>query len=139
LRGAELRELAGERWADVADHDLRGLGRRGDARPGALHGGIDTAAEDGSGVGGSKWRLFNSRQSRGLLDFDGMGIKFDVERERKSWAATFTSVQTALRFCNLDHVEAGKTVRKFIDADILEGERALIGRKASNTLSQSSQ
>ena len=29
-------------------------------------------------------------------------------------------VQMALRFCNLDYVEAGKMVRKFIDADILD-------------------
>src|ERR1700730_7784641 len=58
--------------------------------------------------------------AKGLLDFDGMGIKIDVEKERESWAATFTSVQTALRFCNLDYVEAGKMVRKFIDLDILD-------------------
>src|ERR1700730_7733423 len=58
--------------------------------------------------------------AKGLLDFDGMGIKIDVEKERESWGATFTSVQTALRFCNLDYAEAGKMVRKFIDADILD-------------------
>jgi hypothetical protein len=58
--------------------------------------------------------------ARGLLDFDGMGIKIDVEKERENWGATFTSVQTALRFCNLDYVEAGKMVRKFIDLDILD-------------------
>jgi hypothetical protein len=49
-----------------------------------------------------------------------MGIKIDVEKERKNWGATFTDVQIALRFCNLDYVEAGKMVRKFIDADILD-------------------
>ena len=57
---------------------------------------------------------------KGPLNFDGMGIKIDVEKERESWAATFTSVQTAVRFCNLDYAEAGKTVRNFIDADILD-------------------
>ena len=29
-------------------------------------------------------------------------------------------MQTALRFCNLDHVEAEKMARAFIDADILD-------------------
>jgi hypothetical protein len=41
-----------------------------------------------------------------LLDFDGMGIKIDVDEQRENWGTTFTSVQTALRFCNLDYVEA---------------------------------
>jgi hypothetical protein len=58
--------------------------------------------------------------AKGLLDFDGMSIKIDVEQQRESWAATFTSVQTALRFCNLDHVEARKMVLKLIDLDILD-------------------
>jgi hypothetical protein len=58
--------------------------------------------------------------AKGLLDFDGMGIKIDIEKQRESWATTFTSAQTALRFCNLDHVEAGKTTRKMIDSDILD-------------------
>jgi hypothetical protein len=52
--------------------------------------------------------------------FGGMGIEINVEKQRESWAAAFTDVQTALRFCNLDYVEAGKMVRKFIDLDILE-------------------
>ena len=55
--------------------------------------------------------------AKGLLDFDGMGIKIDVEQQRGDFNALFTSVQTALRFCNLDYVEAGKMVRKFIDAE----------------------
>ena len=55
-----------------------------------------------------------------LLDFDGMGIKIDVEQQRDDFNALFTSVQTALRFCNLDYVEAGKAVRTFIDLDILD-------------------
>jgi hypothetical protein len=58
--------------------------------------------------------------TRDLPDFDGMGIKIDVEKQRESWATTFTSVQTTLRFCNLDHVEAGKTTRKMIGSDILD-------------------
>jgi len=58
--------------------------------------------------------------SKDILDFDGMGIKIDVEQQRKSWDTTFTVVQTALRFCNLDYAEAGKAVREFIDADILD-------------------
>jgi hypothetical protein len=58
--------------------------------------------------------------AKGPLDFDGMGIKIDVEEQREIWATTFTSVQTVLRFCNLDHVEAEKTVHKFIDFDILD-------------------
>jgi len=48
------------------------------------------------------------------------GIKIDVEKQRKSWASTFASVQMALRFCNLDHVKAEKAARAFIDADILD-------------------
>jgi len=75
--------------------------------------------------------------AKGLLDFDGMGIKIDVEKQREEWRTTFTDVQTAVRFCNLDHVEAGKTVRKFIDSDILDETGT--GRKASNTLNRSSQ
>jgi hypothetical protein len=58
--------------------------------------------------------------AKGLLDFDGMGIKIDVDEQRENWATTFTSVQTVLRFCNLDYVEAEKIVRKFIDLDILD-------------------
>ena len=49
-----------------------------------------------------------------------MGLKIDVDEQRESWGTTFTSVQTAVRFCNLDYVEAGKMVRKFIDAGILD-------------------
>jgi hypothetical protein len=45
------------------------------------------------------------------LDFDGMGIKTDVKRQRESWNLTFRSVQIALGFCNLYHVEAEKAVR----------------------------
>jgi hypothetical protein len=58
--------------------------------------------------------------AKGLLDFDGMGIKIDVDEQRKNWGAAFTDVPTAARFCNLDHVEAGKTTRKMIDSDILD-------------------
>jgi hypothetical protein len=58
--------------------------------------------------------------AKGLLDFDGMGIKIDVEQQNDDFNALFASVQIALRFCNLDYVEAGKMVRKFIDADILD-------------------
>lgn len=58
--------------------------------------------------------------AKGPLDFDGMGLKIDVEQQRESWGSTFTTVQFALRFCNLDHVEAGKMVRRFIDSDILD-------------------
>jgi hypothetical protein len=58
--------------------------------------------------------------AKGLLDFDGMGIKIDVEQQRDDLDALFTSVRTALRFCNLDYAEAGTMVRKFIDADILD-------------------
>jgi hypothetical protein len=58
--------------------------------------------------------------SKGLLDFDGMGIKIDVDEQRENWNTTFISVQFALRFCNLDYVEAGTMARKFIDADILD-------------------
>jgi hypothetical protein len=57
---------------------------------------------------------------KGPLDFDGMGIEIDVEEQRKNWNATFTSAQTALRFCNLDHVKAVETVRKCLDADVLD-------------------
>jgi hypothetical protein len=45
---AELRELAGERWPDVADqgtYRLRGLGRRRDTAAGALHGGTHSPAQ----------------------------------------------------------------------------------------------
>jgi hypothetical protein len=58
--------------------------------------------------------------AKGLLDFDGMGIKIEVEEQRKSWGATFTCVQTALLFCNLDHAKAEKAARAFINADILD-------------------
>ena len=58
--------------------------------------------------------------AKGLLDFDGMGIKIDVGEQRKIFDELFTCVQTALRFCNLDYVEAGKIVRKFIDSNILD-------------------
>jgi hypothetical protein len=58
--------------------------------------------------------------AKGLLDFDGMGIKLDVEKQRESWDFTFTSVQTAALFCNLDYVEALKMMRKIIEADILD-------------------
>src|ERR1700730_15210815 len=58
--------------------------------------------------------------AKGLLDFDGMGIKIDVEQQRKSWDTTFTVVQTALHFCNLDHAKAEEMARECIDADILD-------------------
>ena len=50
---AELRELAGERWADVADqapNDLRGLGRRCDAGASLVHGRANSPAEDSGGI-----------------------------------------------------------------------------------------
>jgi hypothetical protein len=59
---------------------------------------------------------FPSRKSP--LDFDGMGIKIDVEKQCESWDSAFTSVQTALRFCNFDHVEAEKAA--LVDSDILD-------------------
>jgi hypothetical protein len=43
--------------------------------------------------------------AKGPLDFDGMGIKIDVEQQRDDFNALFTSVQTALRFCNLGYVD----------------------------------
>jgi len=55
--------------------------------------------------------------AKGLLDFDGMGIEIDVEKQRESWASTFTCVQTALRFCNFDYVEAEDMARNSIDED----------------------
>jgi hypothetical protein len=50
-------------------------------------------------------------QAKDPLAFDGFGIKTDVEKQRESWNLTFRSVQIALGFCNLDHVEAEKAVR----------------------------
>jgi hypothetical protein len=55
--------------------------------------------------------------AKGLLDFDGMGIKIDVEKQRKDWAATLFCVQTALSFCNMDHAEAEKIARDSLDED----------------------
>jgi hypothetical protein len=52
-----------------------------------------------------------------LLDFDGMDIKIDVEQQREQFNALFTSVQTALRFCNFDHVKAQEMVRNSLDED----------------------
>jgi hypothetical protein len=51
------------------------------------------------------------------LAFDGMGIEINVEKQRESWAMTFTDVQTALRFCNFDHVKAEEMARNSIDED----------------------
>jgi hypothetical protein len=55
--------------------------------------------------------------ARGLLDFDGMDIKIDVDEQRENWGATFTDVQIALRFCNLDYVEAEEMARNSLDED----------------------
>ncbi len=55
--------------------------------------------------------------TKGLLDFAGMGIKIDVEEQRKLFDALFTSVQTALRFCNFDHVKAEEMARNSPDED----------------------
>jgi hypothetical protein len=55
--------------------------------------------------------------AKGLLDFDGMGIKIDVEEQRKSWNLTFRSVQIAPGFCNLDHVKAEEMARNSLDED----------------------
>jgi hypothetical protein len=49
-----------------------------------------------------------------------MGIKIDVAQQKGDWGATSTDVQMALRFCNLNYVEAGEMVARFIDADILD-------------------
>lgn len=58
-------------------------------------------------------RIIEFPQTKDPLDFAGMGIKIDVEKQRESWDAAFTSVQTALRFCNFDRMEAEKAVREF--------------------------
>jgi hypothetical protein len=55
--------------------------------------------------------------AKGLLAFDGMGIKIDVEKQRESWAAAFVDVQTALRFCNFDHVKAEEIARNSLGED----------------------
>jgi hypothetical protein len=67
------------------------------------------------------------------LDFDGMGIKTHVKRQRESWNLTFRSVQIALGFCNLDHVEAEKAVRGLLGQGDLADRVAPIWRKASDT------
>jgi hypothetical protein len=51
------------------------------------------------------------------LAFDGMGIKIDVEQQRDDFSALFTDVQTALRFCNFDHVKAEEMARNSLDED----------------------
>jgi hypothetical protein len=51
---------------------------------------------------------------KGLLDFEGMGIEIDVKQQRKLFDALFMSVQTALRFCNLDHVKAEEMARGWL-------------------------
>jgi hypothetical protein len=51
------------------------------------------------------------------LDFDGMGIKIDVGAQRELFEALFMSVQTALRFCNFDHVKAEEMARNSLDED----------------------
>src|ERR1700730_10212478 len=55
--------------------------------------------------------------AKGPLDFEGMGIEIDVEEQRKLFDALFTSVQTALRFCNLDYVKAEEMARNSLDED----------------------
>jgi hypothetical protein len=55
--------------------------------------------------------------AKGLLDFDGMGIEINVEKQRKDWAATFFCVQTAVRFCNFGHVKAEEIARDSLDED----------------------
>ena len=62
--------------------------------------------------------------AKGLLYFDGLGSKIDVEEQRESFAAIFTSVQVALHFCNKDHVKAEKAARALIDADVLDVMRS---------------
>src|SRR2546425_357484 len=55
--------------------------------------------------------------AKGLLDFDGMGIKIDVEEQREIFDALFTSVQTAVRFCNFDYLKAEEMARNSLDED----------------------
>jgi hypothetical protein len=55
--------------------------------------------------------------AKGLLDFDGIGIKTDVGKQRKNWAAVFIDLQFALRFCNMDHAEAEEIARDSLDED----------------------
>jgi hypothetical protein len=57
------------------------------------------------------------RSVKDPLAFDGMGIEINVEEQRESWATTFMSVQTALRFCNFDHVKAEEMARDSIGED----------------------
>jgi hypothetical protein len=64
--------------------------------------------------------IIQFKPAKGLLDFDGIGIKIDVEKQRKYWSAAFADVQTAVHFCNLNYVEAEEMVREFIAADILD-------------------
>jgi hypothetical protein len=70
------------------------------------------------------------------FDFDGMGIEINVEKQRESWNLAFRSMQIALGFCNLDHVEAEKAVRDLlgqgdladrVGADLEESVRYLKG------------
>ncbi|MGH6840155.1 MAG: hypothetical protein ACREDT_15470, partial [Methylocella sp.] len=61
-------------------------------------------------------------------EFDGLGIAIDVEKWRKTWADTFASAQFAMRFCNFDHVEAERAVRRALDA----GDDDLFNEMASD-------
>jgi hypothetical protein len=63
---------------------------------------------------------FPRPRAKNPRNFGGMNIKIDVKRQRESWDSAFTSVQTALRFCNVDHLEAERTARTMIDLDILD-------------------
>src|SRR5580704_8443783 len=87
---AELRELAGERWADVADQapTIYAVWGGGATPAQALYMGAHSPAEDGGGIITSPCRILGRGVSRnleeqmeviqfppakGLLDFDGMG------------------------------------------------------------------
>jgi hypothetical protein len=65
-------------------------------------------------------KVIQFQRPKDPLDFAGMGIKIDVEDQRESWETTFTSVQTALRFCNLDHAEAEAAARYFSEDGIID-------------------
>jgi hypothetical protein len=68
--------------------------------------------------------------AKDALGFDGMNIEINVEKQRKNWGATFTSVQTAMRFCNFDHIEATAAVRDWNETD--EPDESLVGELGSD-------
>jgi len=58
--------------------------------------------------------------AKGPLEFDGMGMKIDIEALCESFQCGYANAQIALNFCNLDHVKAAEAAARLVKDGLID-------------------